>query len=152
MRGAFVRRTTHGVLLMAAVALAGCGSDSTTSVQSEVGTYNVVSVNGQSVPYTMTGTSRGTVVISSGTITLAHALTSLQYTASVTGTAAGVGPQTLIADAGTYAVSGATITFTSSLGVGVQYVGSENGNDISVALPGTLFGTTGTITILVRKS
>jgi len=151
MRGDFVRRTTHFFLLMAGVALAGCGSDST-SVQSEVGVYNVVSVNGQSLPFTISGTLRGTVVITSGSMTLSHTGSNSQYGALITGTAGGVGPQQLVADAGSYAVTGATVTFSSSLATGVQYVGSMNGNDISIALPGPLFGTTGTITIVVRKS
>jgi hypothetical protein len=151
-RGSFVRRATQGLLLMAGVALAGCGSDSTTGTQSEVGTYNIVSVNGQSLPFTITGTLRGTVVISGGSISLARTGTNSQYGAVVTGTAGGVGPQQLIADAGSYSLSGGTITFTSSLGVGVQYVGAVSGNDISIALPGALFGTTGTMTLLVRKS
>ena len=151
MRSDFIRRTTCGLLLMAGVALAGCGGDST-SVQSEVGTYNIVSVNGQSLPFTITGTLRGTVVITSGSITLSHTGSNSQYGAIVTGTAGGVGQQQLIADAGAYALTGGTVTFTSSVGTGVQYVGSMTGNDISVALPGALFGTTGTVTIVVRKS
>jgi hypothetical protein len=151
MRGLFVRIMTCGVLLMVGLGLAGCGSDST-SVESEAGTYNVISVNGQSLPFTITGTLRGTVVISGGSITLSHTGSNSQYGALVTGTAGGVGPQQLIADAGSYALTGGTVTFTSSVGAGVQYVGARTGNDISIALPGALFGTTGTITIVVRKS
>jgi hypothetical protein len=150
-RKAFTRQVvTRSTILL--LALAGCGGSDTTAPTTEAGTYNVVGVNGQNVPFTLTGTLKGTVVIQGGSIVLTLNGSSGQYAASVTGTANGQGPQQLVADAGTYVKTGGTLTFSSVLAPGVQYVASLTGSDLSVALPGALFGTASTITILLRRS
>jgi hypothetical protein len=141
-------RTTLISIMSLALAI-GCGGSDTTAPTTELGTYALVNVNGQAVPYTLAGTSSGTVVIQSGSITLAAVGTALQYTAIVSGTANGIGPMVLATDGGTYTRSGSSLSFTSVLGV--QYGGTLSGSDLTISLPGALFGTTSTITILLRR-
>ena len=134
--------------------VAACGSDETTSPTNEFGHYTLVSVNGQAVPFTLTGTPRGTVVVQSGSMDLSGPTTTSAgksvYVATLSGTAAGQSQQ-LVADAGTYTVSGTTITFTSALPVVGTYTGVMNGNALTVSVPGLALGIAGTITLVVQR-
>lgn len=132
-----------------------CGdSDSTSPSSNEFGHYTLVSVNGQSLPFTLTGTARGTVVIQSATMDLSGATATSGgkpvYLAGVSGSASGQAQQ-LVTDNGTYVLAASTVTFSSSLAPGVQYVGAISGNTLNLTLPGLLFGTTGTIALVLRR-
>src|SRR5689334_10350877 len=88
--------TTLAVLLIGAA----CGGDSTPPQISEAGTYNLTSVNGQSLPVTITGTTLGTVVIQSATLVLTSGNPST-FSATINGTAAGGASTTLVSAGGT---------------------------------------------------
>jgi hypothetical protein len=148
-----LRRILVGTVLTI-LAVGGCG-DSTSPVNSEFGHYTLATVNGQSLPFTMTGTVRGTIVVQNATIDLSAGTTASggkpQYLAGITGTANAAGPQQILTDNGTYALTGATLTFSSNLAPGVQYVGALNNNELTLTLPGVLFGTSGTFVLLLRR-
>ena len=133
---------------------AACGGDKTTSPTNEFGHYTLLTVNGQNLPFTLTGTARGTVVIQSASIDLSAATSASSgkpvYLAGVSGTANGQAQQ-LLADNGTYTLTGTSVTFTSSIVPTVQYAGVVNGNQLTLTLPGLLFGTTGTIALVLQR-
>jgi len=143
------------MLLVAFTSLAaGCGSDDTTSPTNEFGHYTLLTVNGQNLPFTLTGTSRGTVVIQSASMDLSAATSASSgkpvYLAGVSGTANGQAQQ-LLADNGTYTLTGTSVTFTSAIVPTVQYAGVVNGKQLTLTLPGLLFGTTGTIALVLQR-
>ena len=143
------------MLLVALTSLAAaCGSDKTTSPTNEFGHYTLLTVNGQNLPFTLTGTARGTVVIQSASIDLSGATSASSgkpvYLAGVSGTASGQAQQ-LLADNGTYTLTGTSVTFTSAIVPTVQYAGVINGNQLTLTLPGLLFGTTGTIALVLKR-
>lgn len=149
------RRPTTLLLLVAFTSFAAaCGSNDTTSPTNEFGHYTLLTVNGQNLPFTLTGTARGTVVIQSASIDLSAATSASSgkpvYLAGVSGTAGGQAQQ-LLADNGTYTLTGTSVTFTSSIVPTVQYAGVINGNQLTVTLPGLLFGTTGTIALVLQR-
>src|SRR5688500_18189694 len=95
------------------IGVAGCSDDDPASPAREFGTYTRVRANAQSLPFATT-TLAGNMVVQSATLLLTPATSgNPTYAASVQGTANGV-QGTLLTDAGTYAVSGGTLTFTST--------------------------------------
>lgn len=135
-----------GAIAAVVLASGACGGG-TTETQSEAGSYNLLSVNGQSLPVTMTNTSLGTVVIQSATVVLTPG-SPATYTASITGRVGGAPASTIVSDAGTYVRSGASVTFTSS-NAPFPYTGTINSSNghLTVALPGAAIGATGTATL-----
>ena len=118
---------------IATVLLAGCDSDDTTgpSQNSVSGTWNLTTVNGSALPFTLQSTpkievlSDQLVVSANGTFTES---TQLRFT---NGTI--VTTQT-IADAGTYSLSGTAATFIYN--DGTTGAGTVSGNTLTVAEPG----------------
>lgn len=138
-RGSWLRRAA--TLIVLSTLTNACGGGSTESkTHTEVGTYHLLTVNGQSLPVTITNTALGTVVIQSATVVLTSASAST-YTASITGTAGGAPSTTIVSDAGSYVRSGTTITFTSS-SAPVSFAGTVNDSNghLTVALPGAAIG------------
>src|SRR5690348_8079291 len=122
-RGAGRRIAVLAAGLLAAGVVA-CG-DSSSPTQSEVGHYTQLTVNGQSLPATITGTAQGTVVIQSASVDLVAPTSSTAkptYSATVTGTATATGStaRQLLADNGTYSLVGTAITFTSNTLLGAS--------------------------------
>lgn len=149
-RGIF--RFRSAAMFAALVALGACGgSDSTPPTVSEAGTYQLTTVNGQSLPVTITGTALGTVVIQSATVVLTPG-TPATFTANITGTENGGAATSILSAAGTYARSGSTLTF-SVTGSPIPFTGSiaSDGN-MTVGLPGAAIGTTGTLQLNLSKS
>jgi hypothetical protein len=153
----FVRpehRTAIRLAVAAALAtgiVAAACSNKSTAPTSEFGTYGLVTVNGQSLPYTIPGTIGGTVVIQSASLVLAASNSgNPKYTATITGTAGGQ-PHTLLTDAGNYAATGSTLTFTSTAHAGIAFVGSLNGSTLTVTLPGLAFGVSGSLALVLQK-
>lgn len=134
----------YGAVAAVLLAIGACGGTTETQTQSEAGTYNLLSVNGQSLPVTITNTSLGTVIIQSAVVTLTPGTPST-YTASITGRVGGAPASTIVSDAGTYVRSGASVTFTSGSSP-FPYTGTINGSNghLTVALPGAAIGATGT--------
>lgn len=137
-RPARARRLTSITALAAAALISGaCGGDKSTGPRSVAGVYTLQSVAGRGLPATIvdetvtdsvTGQQVRVVgVVTGGTVTLVQ---SGQYTAAL-GTTVSIAGQPAspqpVADAGTYAVSGTTITFTSTAGQGVTTGSISNG-------------------------
>ena len=118
---------------IATVLLAGCDSDDTTgpSQNSVSGTWNLTTVNGSALPFTLQSTpkievlSDQLVVSANGTFTES---TQLRFT---NGTV--VSTQT-ITDAGTYSLNGTAATFIYN--DGTTGAGTVSGNTLTVAEPG----------------
>ncbi len=119
---------------------AACGSDSTTSpygvdTTTLVGVYTLNTVDGVALPAPAkdpTGTVLGKITAGSVTLTSAKTWTySINYT--LTDGTTGTSPQ-----AGTYAVSGSTVTFTTSGGDKVTATFS-GGNTLTVTLNTQLY-------------
>jgi hypothetical protein len=125
---------------------ASCGSSTDVQDHSEVGSYGLITVNGQSLPVTLTSTSLGTVVVDGGTLTLTANGTGT-YTANVTGSVTdGQGSAPILFDLGSYDRSGSTLTFHSSAAP-FSYSGTydHDTGSIIVSLPGLVIGVAGTI-------
>lgn len=132
---------------------AACGDDDPTepgAAPTEEGVYTLQSANGQNLPVTITGTTLGTVVIQNGTMSLTRGTPQSTYVALVRGTAGGAPTSDLVTDDGTYTVAGGTITFTSSSGL--TYAAAATTTQLTVAVPGIAIGTTGTLTLVLRKN
>ena len=146
-----VSRLRYLVALTTVLVGGACGGDSTQPTISEAGSYNLTSVNGQSLPFTITGTTLGTVVIQSATVAL-RPNNPPTFTATITGTAGGSASTTLVNAAGTYVRSGNALTFTAT-GSPIPFTGTfDNNGHIVVALPGLAIGTTGTLQLDLTKS
>jgi len=128
--------------------LAACGSDkkTTTGPTDVTGTYSLVSVDGNSLPFTVPNVPEHTIVITSGTIILNS---DHSYTVGGTGTSDDGDPQQVIADAGTYAVSGSTVTFTSSAHPPAIYTATATSTTLNATAPGGFAGSTNTSFSLV---
>jgi hypothetical protein len=140
------------VAVLAVVAASCSSNDSTSPVSGEAGTYTLTTVDGQAPPFSLTSTTLNQVVIQSATITLTPGNPSSTYTASVSGTINGSPTTTLISDTGTYTVSGATLSFSSTTFLLLTYGGSFTNNTLTVSLPGQAFGGTGTLVLGLSKS
>jgi hypothetical protein len=149
------RRALVTCAALALIAIGACGGDSTSPNTTEFGHYTLVSVNGQNLPFTLTGTIRGTVVVQSGSVDLAAGTATSgnkpTYLAGVAGTAGTSGTSQLLTDNGTYVLTGTAITFSSALLAGAQYGGALADNAITLTLPGALLGTTGNIVLKLQR-
>jgi hypothetical protein len=147
------RRSWLGYLatLTALLIGAACGGDSTPPQFSEAGTYNLTSVNGQTLPVTITGTTLGTVVIQSATLALTSGNPST-FSATINGTVGGSASMTLASATGTYVRSGTSLTFNAT-GSPIPFTGTvDNNGHVVVALPGQIIGTSGTLQLALTKS
>jgi hypothetical protein len=142
-------------LFCAGVLAAGCSDDDPptgTTTTNEYGRYTLAGVNNQSLPYTVSSSIAGTMVVRSATLDLtASASGNPTYVANIAGTLNGQS-QTILSDMGTYARSGGTLTFSSTTIPGATYVGSVGtGNALAVNVPGLAFGTSGTLVLAFTK-
>src|SRR5689334_20467690 len=155
MEGASPMTSIRNTVLVTALAVlaASCSSDHTTSPGTAVaGTYSLTTVNGQGLPFTLPSNTLGQVVIQSATITLTPGTPSSTYQATVSGTVNGSPTTQLISDAGTYTLSGASLTFSSTSIPLLSYGGSFSNNTLTVNVPGQAFGGSGTIVLGLTKS
>lgn len=122
--------------------LAACGSDATngTGPMDVSGSYNLATVDGSSLPYTVPGTGDNVIVVSGAAATL-NADNS--YTVSGSVTENGSDSQ-LLTDAGTYSVSGSSVTFVSSTFGGASYSGVATSSTITATVPGLIVGSSHT--------
>lgn len=117
--------------------LAACGSDGSTGPRNAnvAGAYDLTTVNGASLPYTVPNTT-GKVVVEHATITLN---TDSTYTVLATGTSNG-SESTIAADAGHYVVTGSQVTFTSTIITSAQYTASATSTALTATIPGAFIG------------
>jgi hypothetical protein len=144
-----VLRPVTALALAAVVAtLAACGSDNNNSTgPTDVsGTYSLSTIDGSSLPFTVPDNPDHTIVVQSGTITLGS---DHSYTVTGTGTSDGGDSQQVLADAGTYSLSGSTVTFTSTSHSGTIYTATATSTTLTVAAPGGFAGSTDTSFALV---
>lgn len=144
-RGSLLRRACAAFVLAALTV--SCGSSTDVQDHTEAGSYVLVSVNGQTPPVTITGTSYGNVVIQGGFVTLTAAGTDT-YTAVIADSASGSASAPFLSDGGTYSRSGSTLTFHSS-SEPIAYSGTydQTTGHITVSLPGAVIGVAGTIVL-----
>ena len=139
--------------LAAAVAtLAACGGDSkgVTGPTNVSGTYSLSTIDGSGLPYTVPNNPDHTIVIQSGTVTLGS---DHSYTIGGTGTSDGGAPQQVIADAGTYTLSGSTVTFTSTSHSALVYTATATTTKLTETVPGAFAGSTNTsFTLVLNKT
>lgn len=151
-----IRSRPSALLLLVALTsfATACGSDKATSPTNEFGSYSLRTVNGQPLPFTLTGTAGGTVVVQAGSMNLSAATSTSSgkpvYLAAVSGTVSGQARQ-ILTDNGTYTLTGTAVTFSSSLVPTVQYAGVMSGNTLTLTLPGLLFQTSGTIVLVMQR-
>lgn len=121
--------------------LAACGSDSNngTGPMDVSGTYSLTTVDGTALPYTIPNNPEHTLVITSATATLGR---DHSYTISGIGTEDGGDPGEVVADEGTYSVSGSTVTFTSSSFGGASYTAAATSSTLTATVPGAFAGST----------
>lgn len=130
-------RTRSGRMLFAAALAAtvviatACGSDSPTGPKNVSGTYVLETVDGLPLPFIVTYPRDHAIVINSVTATLDSNGT---YAVAGTGTQDGHA-STVITDAGTYSLSGATLHFTSTM-FNAVYDASAKTDSVTVSLPG----------------
>jgi hypothetical protein len=148
----WVVRPASALALAAVVAtLAACGSDKkgVTGPTDVVGTYALASIDGSPLPYTVPNNPDHTIVIQSGLVSLNSDNT---YSIGGTGTSDGGDPQAVIADAGTFAFSGSTVTFTSTAHPGLIYTATATTTTLTETVPGGFAGSTNTsFTLVLNK-
>jgi hypothetical protein len=128
-----MRRMLSIVCTVATVLLAGCDSNDTTgpTQNSVAGTWNLTTVNGSPLPFTLQATpkievlSDQLVVSANGTFTES---TQLRFT---NGT---IVSTQVVTDAGTYSLNGTAATFIYN--DGTTGAGTVSGNTLTVAEPG----------------
>ncbi|MEO6209416.1 MAG: hypothetical protein ABIQ10_04730 [Gemmatimonadaceae bacterium] len=135
IRSSFRHGFARPLLALAFVAgLAACGSDNngSTGLGDVSGTYTVQSVGGNSLPYAFPN-STDNIVVSSATLNLNSDHT---YSVAAAGSANGSADDNVIADAGTYTLSGSTVTFTSTTFSGAHYTAAATSTSITANAPG----------------
>ncbi len=142
-----VARLARPALLVALVALvAACGSNSNTPTgPGDVsGGYTLTSVGGGSLPYTFPNSSQH-IIINAAT---ANLQSNASYTVNATGSANGGGSETILADQGTYTVSGSTISFHSTT-YSATYTAAATSSTFSATIPGAFVSSSNPSFVLV---
>jgi len=148
----FARHATVVAFAAALATLAACGSSNngTTGPTDVTGTYALGSIDGQSLPYTVPNNPDHTIIIQSGTVSLNS---DHSYSIGGTGTSDGGSPEQVIADAGTYSLSGSTVTFTSTANSPLVYTATATSTTLTETVPGAFAGSTNsTFTIVLNKT
>jgi hypothetical protein len=125
--------------LTLALALIACGDDDSTSVPtnaSVAGTWNLQTVNGSALPFTLSASSPKIELLSSSVnVTANGTWTSTTQTRTTIGTQATTASST---QSGTYTLSGSAVSIRSTDGTTVQ-AGSVSGNTLTLAQTGLTF-------------
>ena len=131
--------------------LAGCSDDPSSARGAAYGSYVLVQVNNQNIPFSLT-TSQGAVVVEAGSLELASGLSGgSTYAARLDGMRNSEFV-TLFTDLGTYARTGSSLSFHSSIVPILSYQATTSGSNIvTVSIPGEAIGTTGTFTLRFQK-
>jgi hypothetical protein len=125
------------ILALAAVSLFGCGDSSGPGVSSAVGTWNLVSIDGDPLPYTFLqiGTSYRGEILSDRIVASANG--TFTETLTIRETENGTVTTTTETDTGTWTQNNAAVTITYSDGSGST--AAISGNVITSNVQGTVF-------------
>jgi hypothetical protein len=131
-----MRRLLATGLTVATVLLAGCNSDDTTGpTQSSIaGTWNLTTVNGSGLPFTIQSTPKIEVMGDQLVVSASGSFTETRQLRVTNG--ATVTTQTS-SDAGTYSLNGTNATFVFNSGI--TGAGTVSNGTLTVALPGFSF-------------
>lgn len=132
--------------------VAACGSDNNggTGPIDVAGSYQLTTVNGSTLPYTIPNTPEHTIIITGATGTLGA---DHSYTISATGTEDGGNPGEVVADNGTYSVSGSTVTFTSTPFGGASFIAVATSGTLTATVPGAFAGSSSaSFTLVFEKT
>jgi len=143
-------RFVHPLLLASSIALlAACGSDSSGPADDAdvSGQYNLVTVDGHSLPDTIPNTEH-VLVIAAANVLFSDNGT---YEASVTGTDDDSEEQEIAADNGTFVVSGNTITLHSAVFFSSYQATVASNGEVTATVPGA-FVSSGNATIALKFS
>ena len=147
-----LRTVARPLLAVAFVAaLAACGSDNNTGTgpTNVSGTYTLTTVDGQALPQEFAN-SEHHVVVNSATLVMGS---DHSYSVDATGSVDGTDGNHVIADAGTYSVSGSTVTFTSTTFGGAHYTAASTSTTLSATVPGAFVNSTNSsFTLVFSKS
>ncbi|MBA2685474.1 MAG: hypothetical protein H0U66_13390 [Gemmatimonadaceae bacterium] len=139
------------LLALAFVAgIAACGSDNNSTGPGDVsGDYTLQSVGGNPLPYAFPNSSDN-IVVTSATL---HLNTDHSYSVSAAGSANGSADDNVIADAGTYSLSGSTVSFSSTTFPGAHYTAAATSTSITANAPGAFVSSSNTsFSFLFSKS
>ena len=134
-------RLVRPLLLASMVALiAACGSDSSGPGQDAdvSGQYDLVTVDGHTLPYTIPHTEH-VLVVESATVQFGDNGT---YESSVRGTDDDSEEEEVAADNGTFTVSGNTVTLHSAVFFSSYQASVASNGDVTATVPGLLVGST----------
>ena len=135
-----VRFGTMAITAAAIALLAACGGDSTGPTTANLaGSYNLTSINGKGLPFTIPHTGENVGVVED-----AHIVLGADSTYMVTGDGTVNGSEgALFTDGGVYSVSGSQVTFTSIVVPGEQYTANVTGatsHTLTAAIAGAFVG------------
>lgn len=149
MRNRFTTRIVPAVVATLAIAVfaAGCSSSNSTGPNgSLVGTWNLTTVNGSSLPAIIQALSPDTVSITQGSVVLTSS--TWNFSATIQLSIAGLHTDTTQADSGTYTVNGSTLSMTATGDTSVT-TATVNGNTVTVSSVGLGSGTP--LTLVFQK-
>jgi hypothetical protein len=134
-----VRFGPMAIIAAAIALLAACGSDSTGPTTANLaGSYNLTSINGKGLPFTIPHTGENVGVVEDGNVVLGADSTYL-----MTGDGTVGSERALFTDGGLYSVSGSRVTFTSITLQGEQYTANVTGatsHTLTAAIAGAFVG------------
>ena len=128
------------VSLALVLAVAGCGSDSSTTPtnSSVAGTWTLQSVNGSPLPFTLSASPAKIELLSDVVVATSNGTwTSTQQTRTTIGT--GTPTTSTATDGGTYTLSGNNVSILSSSAGSTAQAGTINGNTLTLSQSGLTF-------------
>jgi hypothetical protein len=126
------------VLALMVAALAACGSDSSgPGEDADVsGQYNLVAVNGRTLPDTIPNSAH-VLAVASATVLFSD---NGSYESSVRGTADDADEEEVAADNGTFTVAGNTVTLRSAVFFRSYQASVASNGEVTATVPGVLVG------------
>ena len=133
------------------VMLASCSDDPSSAQGAEHGSYVLIQINNQNLPFSLTP-NQGAAVVEAGSLDLTGGLAGgSTYAARLDGMRNNEFV-TLFTDAGMYARTGSSVSFHSSIVPTLSSQGTVSGsNVVTVSIPGVAVGTTGTVNLRFQK-
>src|SRR4051794_31957175 len=99
----------HFMIMLASIALAGCGGDATTAPTATIaGTWNLKSINGTPLPFTLAQTGTNKLELMSDVFVISGT-GSFTQTTTLRSTTNGVPTTQSLADAGSYVLNGTAV-------------------------------------------